>query len=444
MKCPHCNSEISFQKICPVCGNAISYGGNTEIYSGVQQGKLSLKDIFSGTFKRHKPGDAAKILLRTSMNGAQMLSNWNRPWLYLRVFAVMLLLTLLMLIVGSQYEFMTFQFMWLMVACTIVPFTTMMFIWEMDIHGTVTILDMVLLVAFGGVLSIFAVFAIPIHTSAVLAPLTEEPAKLLICVLFILASKRKFYALDGLAIGAAVGAGFSFMETVDYVYFRTNNEFGTMIVRNFLSFFSDHVLYTAPIVGALCMAMNGEKLRWKHFANPIFLFMCAVSVIAHAMNNSGIPIMVLIHTQNFYLDIMSILVGVLIWSALLFMFRRGIKQALGLCNAYQLFQEQKGLELIGRSGQYANRRIPLQSNAAITFGRDSNQCSLLFAATQSTCVSRVHCVLENSGYGLLVRDLGSTNGTYINGRRLAANESALLNPGDVLMIGSAAETFEVA
>lgn len=50
-------------------------------------------------------------------------------------------------------------------------------------------------------------------------------------------------------------------------------------------------------------------------------------------------------------------------------------------------------------------------------------------------VSRRHCELRAHGDQLLVADLGSSNGTFVNERRLGA-EPAVLSPGDVVTIGS--------
>jgi hypothetical protein len=49
----------------------------------------------------------------------------------------------------------------------------------------------------------------------------------------------------------------------------------------------------------------------------------------------------------------------------------------------------------------------------------------------STCVSRRHCCLAPVGGELEVRDLSSTNGVRINGRRVLAGR---LRPGDELWI----------
>jgi eukaryotic-like serine/threonine-protein kinase len=47
-------------------------------------------------------------------------------------------------------------------------------------------------------------------------------------------------------------------------------------------------------------------------------------------------------------------------------------------------------------------------------------------------VSGVHCAIEVHGRACVVRDLGSTNGTFVNGRRV---ESADLRPGDEIRVG---------
>ncbi|HUR51208.1 MAG TPA: DUF3662 and FHA domain-containing protein [Mycobacteriales bacterium] len=50
-----------------------------------------------------------------------------------------------------------------------------------------------------------------------------------------------------------------------------------------------------------------------------------------------------------------------------------------------------------------------------------------------TGVSRLHVELEVQPEGIAVRDLGSTNGTYVNGRRV---QSAMLADGDRITVGT--------
>ena len=65
--------------------------------------------------------------------------------------------------------------------------------------------------------------------------------------------------------------------------------------------------------------------------------------------------------------------------------------------------------------------------AVVVVGRH-RWCDVRIASPR---VSRRHCRLCLNGGGILVRDLGSTNGTWINDRRV---ERGLLRPGDELSI----------
>jgi hypothetical protein len=56
-------------------------------------------------------------------------------------------------------------------------------------------------------------------------------------------------------------------------------------------------------------------------------------------------------------------------------------------------------------------------------------------------VSRKHAEIRPSGGSWTVRDLGSTNGVKVNGRRIDGAQS--LRPGDVIEIGTSQATFEL-
>jgi len=50
-------------------------------------------------------------------------------------------------------------------------------------------------------------------------------------------------------------------------------------------------------------------------------------------------------------------------------------------------------------------------------------------------VSRLHCVVKKQGASAYVLDLGSTNGTFLNGIKLPAHSETLIKHGDVLALG---------
>ena len=51
---------------------------------------------------------------------------------------------------------------------------------------------------------------------------------------------------------------------------------------------------------------------------------------------------------------------------------------------------------------------------------------------EAALVSRLHCQLTATADSLHVKDLGSTNGTFVNGKRVKTTE---LNEGDLLSVG---------
>jgi predicted component of type VI protein secretion system len=72
-------------------------------------------------------------------------------------------------------------------------------------------------------------------------------------------------------------------------------------------------------------------------------------------------------------------------------------------------------------------RVPL-ANGAITIGRGSTNAVVLPHAS----ISREHCAVEYDGGAVRVRDLGSRNGTLLNG---APVTEGILNPGDRIGVG---------
>jgi len=89
------------------------------------------------------------------------------------------------------------------------------------------------------------------------------------------------------------------------------------------------------------------------------------------------------------------------------------------------------MRLLSEQGPLAGRDFPLQKPTMV-IGREPS-CDI---ALQENLVSRQHAHLQQSPQGWTVADLGSTNGTFINGQQIAANVATALKPGDRITIGS--------
>ncbi len=79
--------------------------------------------------------------------------------------------------------------------------------------------------------------------------------------------------------------------------------------------------------------------------------------------------------------------------------------------------------------KYRGTRFPLRRGETV-IGR-SPYCSIVLSNSRA---SRQHCAITWDEHGLTLTDLGSSNGTFLNGSQLKG--SARLEPGDVLSVGT--------
>jgi hypothetical protein len=85
--------------------------------------------------------------------------------------------------------------------------------------------------------------------------------------------------------------------------------------------------------------------------------------------------------------------------------------------------------------------LPLTGRNEFTLGRISEgqpimpDIDLSPYQAYASGVSRLHAVVKRDGPRVILMDLGSANGTYINGKRLTTNVEQTLNHGDIVALG---------
>lgn len=89
--------------------------------------------------------------------------------------------------------------------------------------------------------------------------------------------------------------------------------------------------------------------------------------------------------------------------------------------------QTSGFALVAMDGPLLGQRFPL--NMAIELGRESQQVPMGF----DTSASRRHARIEPAGMFVNVSDLGSTNGTFVNGQRVT---NATAKNGDIVKVGA--------
>ena len=81
------------------------------------------------------------------------------------------------------------------------------------------------------------------------------------------------------------------------------------------------------------------------------------------------------------------------------------------------------------SGKYQGGEFPLRVNREIIIGRSSDLDMVLV----EDMVSRKHAKIETTDAAVFIQDLGSTNGTFVNGEKVTRSELA---EGDRILVGT--------
>jgi len=78
---------------------------------------------------------------------------------------------------------------------------------------------------------------------------------------------------------------------------------------------------------------------------------------------------------------------------------------------------------------FQGNRIPFVRS--LTIGRGSSNSVTL----DDKLVSRKHAIIKKIKGVFFIQDLGSTNGTFVNGKQIPANQYVCLQPNDKISIG---------
>ena len=422
---------------------------------------MSLKDIFSDVTKKHTPEETARVFIAgtslTTPREEEMLAGWQKPFLFARFFVTCLigLVLLWVLRIALGYGGASYLLM-LGIAC-IVPMTTLLLVWEMHVPRNISLLEVMKIVGAGGVLSIFVAiigFNSVGDMSAVWAGVVEEPAKLII-IYYLLKKKNRVYILDGVLLGAAVGTGFAMFESVIYTMsaFAQNGELGGIVqalVRAF-SAIGGHGFYAGLYGGGLMMAKGREAVSAKHLASKDFLKYFILSIAFHAFHNMGIDL----GLPKFFGGILwtewiiEAIIAIYIFLGLL---KIGANQVVIICmekNGGRVTQAvNRELQVGGRlpaevrgkavkleiiSGPYLGKVFSIQSGQTLTIGRASGKNGIELPVYQN--VSSIHCQIRVEEGKIGLKDLNSTNGTYIGEQRLAAHKETFVGDGMSFYLG---------
>lgn len=484
---------------------------NRTFFKNVKEGQMTLGDIFSDVFEPHTPEETARVFIAgtelTTPRESEMLSGWQKPFLFARFFGFTGIVLILFYILATSFDHATGKVLVLILLPLLVPVSVLLLTWEMNVPRDISLMEVIKMVALGGVLSMMANFVLQImgvNPSTTWFGLVEEPAKLIIIILMLKQRDHK-YILDGALIGMAVGTGFAVVETLEYVWSAftmaaatnslnlmldvlrqpgvtlgaavqaLNDNLGTVkylamdagfedglyvaVVRS-INGISGHGLYAALYGGGLLMAKGSDDFAFGHLFQMDHLKYFAAAVLLHAVNNSGITfgLPVFWGGRISTILLLNTAVGVVLLLGLL---KAGVNQIVEISTA------QNG----GRVTIAVNRGLapdpapvpppppPGEARLECVAGPSVGQVyrcmsgsSMTLGRTPGRCdiaipgaesVSSCHCRIDVHGNRVTITDLNSTNGTYMNNQRLMPQQPMPVMDGTMLYLGSKNCAFRV-
>ncbi|MBR3087259.1 MAG: PrsW family intramembrane metalloprotease [Kiritimatiellae bacterium] len=342
---------------------------HTKMASAIGIEKLKgfrLSDLFAEVFSKHSREEVEDYFtVGTAKSTPSILdvdASWPKPWIFMRMALASLAIYFLFWL-GWKQSFNTKLLPGLMmIGSFAMPISTLVLFMELNVRRNVSLYMVSRLLFLGGVLALLITLVIGTladygllpnagylngygHSSA--GPM-EETAKVLAMVAVARAAKYK-YKLNGLLIGAAVGAGFAAFESMGYaldcytggtlqgtigtlVNAATEEEasladlngviagsaamLDNIVVRGILSPLG-HIVWSAIAGCALWRVIKGQEFKWRMLCDENFIRLLLVPVALHMIWNS---------TLNLPFYGKYILVGVAGWFVCLSLVQEGLHE----------------------------------------------------------------------------------------------------------------------
>lgn len=312
--------------------------------------RLPVRYLFSETFKKHTEDEAEAIFVcgtpRTTPQLTSAETVWPRPWLYARILAAFAIAFFMLHICCETFANPNAYPGAILMGSFMVPVAVMVFFFELNTPKNISFYTLLKIFLVGGcgslLLTLFLYEVFPFgneaYLNAIVISIVEELGKVGIVAYFLSREKDAQYNINGLLVGAAVGAGFAAFESAGYAYrWLISDGYAGMLdvifVRAVLAP-GGHVVWAAMSGYAIMLVKKhtgrsltgflGQSRFWQIFWMPVAM---------HAVWDMPIPI-----GQEIYL--VPILLVILSWVVIFVLINNSLGQLSRLLrNETFLYQE---------------------------------------------------------------------------------------------------------
>lgn len=296
--------------------------------------QFTFSHFFSEVFKKHTAEEMEEHFnvgtKETTPDIRKVTATWPSPWAFFRFIGITLLLTGLFYWALIRFDNHRLLPGWLFVGCFGIPFSILIFFFEVNILKNLSFYRILFSLFWGGLLSLilslflFEKTGLDAWMGAMAAGIIEETGKLL-AVVYLAKKWQKDWILNGMLLGAAVGTGFAAFETAGYVFEQLFSDQlfaseGVMLLRGFFSPFT-HTIWTAATAAALWRLKGNQPFNVSMLLDMHFLRIFIPIVLLHTLWNSPLFTGA---TVEFFASRIGL--GIIGWTIVFLLIQSGINQ----------------------------------------------------------------------------------------------------------------------
>jgi len=306
---------------------------------------LRFKDLFSAIFKKHEKNEAEAIFIcgtsTTTPEAKDISTEWPKPWLYSRIALLLFASFYVLLLCYTGFQNPNVIPDIIFIGSCMVPVSILMFFFEVNAPRNISIFNICKIFLLGGVASIFItllLFQVFSYDSldfvgAIVVGIVEELGKFFVVAYYIKKNKYLNYILNGMLVGAAVGAGFAVLESAGYAmrfyltyllgggYGKAFEGMVEVIYNRGILSPGGHIAWAAITGAAIVIVMEHGSFDTSRLKSKKFLGLFALPVIMHAVWDMPIN---LIQIGPF--ELQHIALVVIAWIIILVLLHRGLEE----------------------------------------------------------------------------------------------------------------------
>lgn len=265
--------------------------------------RAHVKGLFREVGRRHNRDDTEAVfavgLATTTPDLATVSTTLPAPWVFTRLLSFLGLAFLAMWLGWKQWGNTNLLPGIILLGSFTAPLGAAVFLFECNAPKNISLFAAVRLFVWGGVLGMLVSLVLFSMTAGLgerigppIAGLVEEPAKLL-AVILLGSLPRYRWTLNGMCLGAAVGAGFAAFESAGYamnflLIEGDTGMFNNLAVRGMLAPFG-HVVWTAIAAGAVWRVKGDRPFELEMLKNRRCFAPIVAVMVLHAIWNSPLP-----------------------------------------------------------------------------------------------------------------------------------------------------------